>query len=239
MVQTRPQDPTPREAEFYARVTSEDAGRKRQLEHYIPPETGFAFPVKRLQVLRVTCSDGPQVGDFNAFSADDASEHFWSGRTRTLHGSHVHVNDRLWSTEPRMRPMFTLIKDTVKHEKLPFNARSHDLIYARCSERAVELRTGRKGQPSCNANLRRALREIGFDDRYVHDAFNMFMCTGYNDEHRLFYLEPDAKVGDHVELLAEIDAVVAISSCPGGCNGEHNKGLKVEVFDQPHRLQGG
>ncbi len=136
-----------------------------------------------------------------------------------------------------MRPMFTLIKDTAKHEKLPFNARSHDLIYSRCSERAVELRTDLKGQPNCNTNLRRALIDIGFDERYVHDAFNMFMCTGYNYEHRLFYLEPDAKIGDHVELFAEIDAVVAISCCPSGCNGIANKGLQIEVFDQSHRLR--
>ncbi len=233
MAQQRPQDPSPEEAALYARIAADEAGRRRVLDHYIPPETGFAFPVRRRQVVRLICSDGPQVGDFNAFSADDAAEYFWSGRTRTLHGSHLHVGDRLWSTEPRMRPMFTLIKDTVEHKKLPFNARSHDLIYSRCSERAVELRTGLKGQPNCNTNLKRALQAIGFDDRYVHDAFNVFMCTGYDDSNRLFYLEPDATTGDHVELIAEIDAVVAVSACPSGCNGIRNKGLTIEVFDQP------
>ena len=135
-----------------------------------------------------------------------------------------------------MRPMFTLINDTVNHKPLPFNARSHDLIYSRCSESAVAIWTGKRG-PNCNTNLRRALQEIGFDDRFVHDAFNIFMLTGYDDDHRLFYLPPNARTGDYVELFAEIDAVVAISCCPSGCNGDDGtKGMQIQVFDQPLRI---
>jgi hypothetical protein len=132
-----------------------------------------------------------------------------------------------------MRPMFTLIKDTVDHKPLPFNARSHDLIYSRCSERQVALVSGAEG-PSCNANLRQALQAIGFDHRFVHDAFNIFMLTGYDDDHRLFYLEPDARQGDHVELIAEMDTIVAISACPSGCSGPADKGLQLQVFRHPH-----
>lgn len=236
MTTPRPQDPTPAQAAIHARIVADETSRKTRLDHYVPPETGFAFPVQRFQVVRITCCDGPQVCDFNAFGATDPSEFFWSGRTRTLHGSHLRVGDRLWSSEPRMRPMFTIIKDTVEHRPLRCNARSHDLIYSRCSERAIELRTGLKKQPNCNTNLQRALQAVGFDERYVHDAFNIFMCTGYDENHRLFYLDPDARQGDHVELVAEIDTMVAISCCPSGCNGEQNKGLQVQVFDQPLRF---
>jgi uncharacterized protein len=233
----RPQDPTPAEAALYARIAADEGGRTKVLDHYIPRQTGFAFPVGSGQVLRITCCDGPQVADFNAFCATDQSEHFWSGRTRTLQGAHLRVGDRLWSTEPKMRRMFTLIKDTVKHEPLPFNARSHDLIYARCSERSVALLSGGvEGLPNCNTNLHRALQAIGFDDRFVHDAFNVFMCTGYDDDHRLFYREPDARQGDYVELIAEMDTVVAISACPSGCNGPTTKGLQIQVFDQGHSI---
>jgi uncharacterized protein YcgI (DUF1989 family) len=51
-----------------------------------------------------------------------------------------------------------------------------------------------------NTNLVRALQAIGFDDRFVHDAFNIFMCTGYDDNHRLLYLAPEAVKEDYVEL---------------------------------------
>ena len=134
-----------------------------------------------------------------------------------------------------MRPMFTFITDTVEKKKLPHDAMTHDLIYSRCSERAWELRTGKRGMPNCNSNMKAALRNIGFPDDYVHDAFNIFMTTGIDDDHRLFYLDSAAKRGDYVELYAEIDTMCAISCCPGGCNGPVNHGLTVEVFSQPQR----
>src|SRR5262245_5917543 len=120
---SRPHDPTPAQLAFYADVVQNEAARRQTFDRYIPRETGLAFPVGQGQVLRVTCCDGPPVADFNAFCATDPSEHFWSGRTRTLQGAHLRVGDRLWGTEPKMRPMFTLIKDTVDHQPLPFNAR--------------------------------------------------------------------------------------------------------------------
>jgi uncharacterized protein len=234
----RPQDLTPEQHAFYATVSADLDARTKALEVYVPKEDGRACRVAAHQIVRITCCDGPQVADFNAFAADDPSEFFWSGRTRTLQGAHLRVGDRLWSTEPKMRPMFTFITDTVDHQPLIHNAASHDLIYARCSARAVAMRTGLQGQPNCNDNLKRALQAIGFSDAYTHDAFNIFMTTGYDENHRLFYLEPDAKQGDYVELYAEIDTVVAVSACPGGCNGDTTKGLLIEVFDQPHRFGG-
>ena len=233
---TRPQDPTPTEAAFYARVAEDEARRTCALDHYIPPETGFAFRVRQAQVLRVTCCDGPQVGGFDAFSATDPSEHFWSSRTRILHGPHTRVGDRLWGTEPRMRPMFTFLKDTVEHEPLPFNARSHDLLYSRCSERVLELWTGLRGQPNCNSNFMRALEAIGSDSSFVHDPLNLFHGDWLRQQRSgMFFHDADARKGDHVELLAEIDTVVAISCCPSACNGDANKGLQVQVFDHPNR----
>lgn len=203
--------------------------RRVVFDAYVEPEDGLAFRVEAGQVLRIVCVDGPQVCDFNAFAADDPSEHFWSGRTRTLQGAHLSVGDRLWSTEPKMRPMFTIVADTVPKAPLPHNAASHDLIYARCSASAWALRTGRRDAPNCNDNLIRALAAIGFPTAYVHDAFNVFMTTGIDDRQKLFFLPPAARRGDYVDLVAEIDAVVALSACPGGCNGAQNKGLQATV----------
>lgn len=236
MASSRPQDLRAEQLAYYAAVSADAAARRPVRELYVPKETGGAIEVDAHQVLRITCVDGPQVCDFNAFARDDPSEHFWSGRTRTLQGSHLRVGDRLWGTEPRMRPMFTFITDTVPHAALPHNAASHDLIYARCSESAVALRNGgKRGLPNCNTNMKRALQCVGFPDGHVHDAFNIFMTTGYDERHRLFYLPPEARRGDFVELYAEIDAMVAISCCPGGCNGPVNHGLLMEVFEQPRR----
>src|SRR5262245_21310736 len=72
--------------EFFARLALRHDGRQVALDRYVPKETGSAFPVARGQILHITCCDGAQVCDFNAFAANDPTEHFWSGRTRTLQG---------------------------------------------------------------------------------------------------------------------------------------------------------
>ena len=59
-----------------------------------------------------------------------------------------------------------------------------------------------------------AISEFGLGPEHVHDPFNIFMTTGVNTEGRPFYLPSDSKKGDFVELVAEINCIVAISACP-------------------------
>jgi uncharacterized protein len=207
------------------------AGAQRELKYHgiVPAEHGLAFPVMAGEILRITCNEGPQTCDFNAFALDDPAEHFWSGRTRTLEGSHLTVGNRLWGTEPRMRPIFTIIADTVSRAVLPCNAASHDLVFSRCSHSAWVLRLGPGPHRNCNDNLTEALADAGFPGAPVHDAFNIFMTTGIDDDKRLRIFDPLARVGDYMELVAEIDTMVALSACPGDCNGGRNKALEVHV----------
>src|SRR4029078_4722054 len=125
-MENRPQDLSAAQLNYYSDVSKNVAARSQIEKTYVPRRTGKAFHLAKHQVVRITCCDGPQVCDFNAFASDDPSEYFWSGRTRTLQGAHLTVGDRLWSTEPKMRPMFTIIADTVAHQALPHNAASHD-----------------------------------------------------------------------------------------------------------------
>lgn len=222
---------------FYTRLAEERENRDLLQDLIVPRLDGKAFIVEKGQILRVACIEGPQVADFNAFNREHPKEMFWSGRTRLLQRAHLSVGDRLWSTPPNMRPMFTIIADTVEHLPLPNNARSHDLMYCRCNERLYEVVHGQKGAPSCNTNLANAIAEFGLTSDYVHDAFNIFMTTGLNDEDRFFFLEPDAKKGDYVELYTEMDCVVAISACPGGSSGTEKRPVGISLykplFDRP------
>src|SRR4030088_62108 len=96
----RPQDLSDAQLRFYGEVSKNAGARELVNKLYVPKETGGAFEVPKHHVVRITCSDGPQVCDFNAFARNDPSEYFWSARTRTLHGSHSKVGRRLWGTEP-------------------------------------------------------------------------------------------------------------------------------------------
>ena len=215
---------------YYVRLAQDEASRELMSELVVPALSGMAFIVPKNHIFRVTAVEGPQVADFNAFCKDDPKEMFWSGRTRLLQRAHLSVGDRLWSTPPRMRPMFTIIADTVDHKPLRRNARSHDLMYCRCNERLHELIRNEKNAPNCNTNIANAIAQFGLTPDYVHDAFNIFMTTGLDENDRFFYLEPDARQGDYVELHAEIDCLVAISACPGASSGPVKRAVGIHIY---------
>jgi len=209
------------------------SARPRIQSAVIPARTGHAFRVAEGEVLRVRCHEGPQVADLIAFNADDPRERFWQARTRVVHGGHLGVGDQLWSIPPWTRPIMTLIADTVEHGDLADGARSHDLLFCRCDARLYELVHGRAdGHANCNDNLVAAIAPFGLGPGDVHDPFNVFMTTGLNRSGKPFYLPSDAKKGDYVDLLAEMNVLVAISACPGGSSGPQSHPLEVEIFEK-------
>jgi uncharacterized protein YcgI (DUF1989 family) len=215
---------------YYMRLAKDDSARELVTELVVPRLSGKAFVVEKDHIVRVTCIEGKQVADFNAWSKDDTKEMFWSGRTRLLQRAHLSVGDRLWSTPPRMRPMFTIIADTVAHNPLAGNARSHDLMYCRCNERLYEVIRNENSAPNCNSNIAGAIAEFGLTPDYVHDAFNIFMTTGLGEDDRFFYVDPDAEQGDYLELHAEFDCIVAISACPGASSGPVKRPIGIQIY---------
>jgi uncharacterized protein YcgI (DUF1989 family) len=229
---------------YFEQLASDQSRRKLVTELTVPAQRGRAFVVGKDQILRITCTEGPQVADFNAFNRHEPRQMFWSGRTRILQRTHLTVGDQLWSTPPKMEPMFTIIADSVEHKSIKFGARSHDLLYSRCNARLYEVVMGQKGLPNCQDNLANAIAEFGMTPDYVHDAFNIFMTTGRNDQDRLFYLEPDAVTGDYLELYAEMDCIVALSACPSGSSAQPigspttgNFPLGVKIFEPIPKAQ--
>jgi len=195
----------------------------------IAARTGRTFRVGQGEILRVRCHEGPQVADLIAFNQDEPREKFWQARTRVVHGSHLGVGDQLWSIPPWTRPMMTMVADTVVHGKLADGARSHDLLFCRCDARLYEL-VHKRAAANCNDNLSGAIAPFGLAPTDVHDPFNLFMTTGLNRFGKPFYLPSDARKGDYVDLLAEMNLLVAISACPGGSSGSESHGLMIEIF---------
>ena len=182
----------------------------------VPAGQGAACTVQAGQYVRVVDVEGGQVADFNAWTLPDYQEQFWSGRTRIVEGAHLSTGNRLWSS-PYMEVLFTITADTVKRVDSPLGGISHDLVYARCSSQLWQLR-GVDNAPNCQDNLVRAIESHGLTAHNVHDAFNIFMKTGIGDDDRLFQEPTESVAGDYLELRAEKDCLVAVSSCPGRGN---------------------
>jgi len=216
----------------------------RVSELVVPSRDARAFEVPAGSFFRIISIEGPQVGDLNLWNAHDLSERFFSGKTRALHGTHVGTGDRLWSTLPYLRPMATIIYDTL--EWYGFDADGggiHDVIGTRCDPYTNRLLSGGDYHHCCHSNLSRALaaaRNIGLREaeHHVHDVLNVFMCTGFTrDTHQYFMKASPVRPGDFIEFFAEIDLLCALSACPGGdCGATHSSDnakcypLKVEIL---------
>lgn len=231
--------------------TSDEDFRQRLRENLklietivIPPRDARCFMVPAGCFFRIICPDGPQVGDLNLWHAHNLEEKFFSGKTRALHGTHVGVGDRLWSSLPYLRPMATITYDTLDwYEWDQYGGSVHDVIGTRCDPYTNQLLKNSEYHYCCHSNLTRALvSEKGIEkseaELLVHDVLNVFMCTGFTmDTHQYFMKASPVRKGDYLEFFAEIDLVGALSACPGGdCSTEHSSEqakcspLEVEIF---------
>ncbi len=196
----------------------------------VPPRQGRAFRVPAGHLFRIVCTEGPQVGDLNLWHAHDPRERFFSGKTRALHGTHVTVGDRLWSTLPFLRPMATITADSLAWYGFDADgAGVHDVIGTRCDPYTNRLLRGEDYHQCCHSNLARAFAEatgasLAEAEFAVHDVLNVFMCTGFTrDTHQYFMKASPVRPGDFLEFFAEIDLLGALSACPGGdCSATHS-----------------
>lgn len=213
-------------------------------EVLVQPRDAETFKVPAGHFFRISCTEGSQVGDLNLWNANDLTEHFYSGKTRQLHATHLTKGDRLWSNLPGMRPMATITHDTLQwYGWDEYGGGVHDVIGTRCDPYTNRLLKDNDYHYCCHSNLTRALakhtgKTTSEVESLVHDVMNVFMCTGFTlDTHQYFMKASPVRAGDYIEFMAEMDIVGGLSACPGGnCGSSHSDDatpcypLLVEVF---------
>ncbi len=213
-------------------------------EVLIPARDARCFEVSAGQFFRISSVEGPQVGDLNLWNSKDLNERFFSGKTRALHGTHITAGERMWTSLPSLRPMATIVEDTLGWYGIDaYGGSVHDVIGTRCDPYTGNLLAGDQYHYCCHSNLTRALAahtgmSLHEAEPYVHDVLNVFMCTGFTrDTGQYFMKASPVRPGDYLEFFAEIDLLGALSACPGGdCSSEHSSDtaacypLLVEVF---------
>lgn len=214
-------------------------------EVLVEPRDASCFRVPAGGFFRISSVEGPQVGDLNLWHAGNLEERFFSGKTRAIHGMHVTTGEQLWSCLPFLRPMATIVEDTLDWYGMDsFGGSVHDVIGTRCDPYTHHLLSGDHYHYCCHSNLSRALadetgRPIEEIEMQVHDVMNVFMCTGFTrDTGQYFMKASPVRPGDYIEFFAEIDLVGALSACPGGdCSTTHSSDmaschpLLVEIFE--------
>ena len=219
-------------------------GWQKVAEVLVPARDARCFDVPAGHFFRITCADGPQVGDLNLWAADNLGERFFSGKTRALHGTHLSAGDRMWSNLPHLRVMATITDDSLDWYGFDaFGGAVHDVIGTRCDPYTHNLLSGGQYHYCCHSNLTRALADrtglpLAQAETHVHDVLNVFMCTGFSRNTGQYFMKASpVRQGDYLEFFAEIDLLGALSACPGGdCSSEHSSDqaachpLLVEVF---------
>ena len=221
------------------------AGASKTGEVLVQPREGGCFHVPAGGFFRISSVEGPQVGDLNLWNAHNLDERFYSGKTRAIHGTHITTGERMWSNLPYLRPMATIIEDTLGWYGMDeFGGSIHDVIGTRCDPYTHHLLAGNDYHYCCHSNLSRALadetgRPLEEVEMQVHDVLNVFMCTGFTrDTGQYFMKASPVRPGDYIEFFAEIDLLGALSACPGGdCSSTHSSDaaachpLLVEIFE--------
>lgn len=203
--------------DFYRRIGVQVEDRTVVDDFTVPIRSGQAWEIPAGHVCRISTVEGPQVGDLNLWNRFDPRERFWAARTRQLQAAHVSTFDRLWSTLPFLRPMATIVGDTLADYGADDDGgRLHDTLGTRCDPYVSQLLNGVDFDFHCHSNLVRAILPFGLTEFDVHDVLNVFQCTGLNDDDEYFMKTCPAQPGDYFELFAEQHLLAALSACPGG-----------------------
>src|SRR5919199_3120334 len=113
---------------LYGPIGRETSGRTLVRSEVIPVRSGRAWTAPAGRVLRFSIVEGPQVLDLNLRNPHDPRERFWAARTRQFYGAHVTTGHRLWSTLPFLRPLATIVADSLAYGRDADGAGCHDLL---------------------------------------------------------------------------------------------------------------
>jgi hypothetical protein len=189
----------------------------------IEPKSARAVSLKCGQVLRIEDLDGGQVADLVCFSSHDYREKFSQAKTRVRNWS-IRLTTGSQLVSNRDNPMLTFRRDTVG---------VHDVVFSPCHSYIYEHVFGVGPRNGCLENLAAALAPMGIAADELPDPLNVFMNTGIRESGELYVAATPSKKGDFIELLAEMDCLVAVSACADDvteCNHGRCTRIRLQVI---------
>ena len=90
----------------------------------------------------------------------------------------------------------------------------HDTLLAACDRYRYELLGCTEYHDNCTDNLAQGLAELGLTSAETPSPWNLFMNIPVEADGSLSFQPPVCKPGDYVVLRAEMDCVIAFSTCP-------------------------
>ncbi len=189
---------------------------------FIPSMSARAFTVRTGQVVRVIDVAGHQPGDLVIFKTDNRAVKLSQARSRVENGKiTVTQGDQLWTNSFPPEVMVTIIRDT--HG-------SHDLLYTPCCRYALKKRFGIT-RDGCLENLVKTLAAWNVKSHELPDPLNLFFRVVTDKTGRMKVGEPISAPGSSIDLHANMDCLMAVSTCPVPRTGRDNSGYCVEIYE--------
>lgn len=191
------------------------------------PNRGYlrARRLRRGESLRLIDCEGRQVPDVILFDPRDLRNCSSCMNTKVACGRwRIGLGDTIHSKD--CDRLATITADTVG---------CHLFDGGFCSAETNALRYGIEGSHSCRANLAAAMARHGLtqSDLELDSCFSLFMNAPPRADGSFAIAEPMSRAGDHIDLRAEMDLLVAVSNCPqerNPCNGWRPTALRAILF---------
>lgn len=213
-----------------AKDASDRAKLKLVDEFVMEPYVGHGFELKKGQVVHYELIDGPQILDTVYLVKSRPTEEFADAYPSAQYGSLTYYEgNHFYTNHPYMRPLLTVIKDTVDHDNLRarYDERAgHNFVYpsGRCQVAMHEQAFGEPNLNNCDWNLIEGIAKAGGVElarqlKMPSSVFMHFQPHSYNKtptNYTLYSAKDIFKRGDYVELLVHDDVLVSVSLCPLG-----------------------
>lgn len=171
----------------------------------VAARSGLAIRLPEGRRLRIVTPKGQQAADFFAYAADNVRE--W------LSPMHTWVTTR--SVRPRQgdslisrfrRPMLDFVEDGA--------GGVHDMMIAACDQARYEHFGHKAAHANCSDNLRNAMQRLGHAIDVIPQPINFFTNTHVEANGALISPPNPVRPGAYVELLARMNLICVVSSCP-------------------------
>jgi uncharacterized protein len=196
--------------------------------HDVPAERPWSHLLKRGQTLRIIDLEGQQAVDALLYGVDDTAERYSAQDTMRAQGSaYIDLGTKLISNLGRV--MARITADSCGR---------HDTSAGCCSCESNAIRFGdaTRYQPACRENFILELSRYGLTKRDIVANLNFFMNVPIDPSGDFTVVDGISGPGNHVDITAEMDVIVAISNCPqinNPCNGFNPTPVRVLIWDKP------
>lgn len=202
----------------------------------VPRNSGRSFELKKGQVIRVI---GTSIVDLVAFNLHDLTDRFDQARTKVYNRKiFISTGDRLLT---KANHFLLAIKEDAYKEG------THDLQHGMCSRSRFEL-AAKEGKlakyylreipldelpdHACWENLIDGLKGYPIADYDIPSPFNIFQTVDIDSKTGLMVnRKTRPKPGTYVDLEADMDALVAVSSCPD-LFVPGKQGIQIQVYEE-------